>query len=154
MTRKSPWLRWCHDQVQVIGWYAFYPSRVMWVQGFWRAPHWHRIGWRPERIGAMANLTEAGGIPNSSEEDSGRSALALASLFTLQFPGMWQFPLTQASDTLVNRPERRSTQRRHSLTILELFIEPDRDLMAAWLSEKIDTELKEALLTRIYQAAR
>ena len=40
---------------------------------------------------------------------------------------------SHTSDTLVKRLERRSRQRLPSPMILELFIKPDRDLMATWL---------------------
>ena len=68
----------------------------------------------------MASLNEVNGIPKCIEEDPGRNAPAQASSSALQFPGMSQCPGNQISVSL-NRPERKSRQRRHSLTILELL---------------------------------
>ena len=42
----------------------------------------------------------------SFNEDPGRSAPGLVSSFALQFPGMSQSPVTQAS-VILNRPEKR-----------------------------------------------
>ena len=87
-------------------------------------------------FGTMANFIEVSGISTPIEEDSGRSVSALASSSTLELTGMLLYSWTQTSKTL-RRPQRRSSQRRHSLTILELFTTLNRDLMAARLSEKL-----------------
>ena len=77
---------------------------------------------------SMSNLTEESWIPNSIEEDCGRRAPALSSSAALQFPRMLLWPGTQTRESLVKRPERKSRQRRHSLTILELFTRSYRGL--------------------------
>ena len=79
---------------------------------------------------AISSLTETSGIPNSIEEDSGRSAAALASSSALHFPGMLLCPETPTSEIL-KRPEIRARQRRHSLTILELFAKSRQDQFPA-----------------------
>ena len=54
---------------------------------------------------AMTSLTEVSDIPKSTEEDSGSSALALASSSALQFSGKLLRSGIQISVTL-KRPER------------------------------------------------
>ena len=44
-------------------------------------------------------------------------------------------------------------QRRYTLTILELFAKPNRDLITAWLSEKSKMDVKGVSFTRIHCAA-
>ena len=106
-----------------------------------------------ENFLAMANLNEVSCILKSIEENSGRSASALASSSVLQFPGMSQCPGTQISETL-NRPEGRLRQRWHSLMILELFATIYRDFIAAWLSENMEIRMKWIPFAKIHCAAR
>ena len=60
--------------------------------------------------------------------------------------------------TVLRDPDKWNTKmlrkRRHSLTILELFIMINRDLIAAWLSAEIEMWVRGAQLTRIHWAAR
>ena len=99
---------------------------------------------------SISKLTEASGIPSSIEENSGKSAPGMAGSSALQFPGTLLFPGTHTSDTLVKHPERISKQRRHSLRILELFRNPNTEFIAALLSEKTETLVKDAPLVRIH----
>ena len=89
-------------------------------------------------------------MANSTEDDSGRRAIALANSSALQFPGISLCPGTHTSETLVKRPGSRSRQRRHSLTMLELSTNPNSDLIAASLSKTTETLVKEAPLVRIH----
>ena len=95
-----------------------------------------------DNLRVIASLNDVSCFPTLIEEDSGCSAPALASMSAFQFPGMSQCSGAQVSVTL-KRPERSMRQRRYSLTILELFATFDRDFIAACLSEKVETRVKE-----------
>ena len=84
------------------------------------------------------------------DRDAGeRNNVSEDPLSVLQFSGMSQCAGTQVSVTL-KRPERRLRQRRHTLTILELFATLNRDFIAVWLSEKIVMGVKATTYARIH----
>jgi hypothetical protein len=84
----------------------------------------------------IASLTEHLGIPRAgSGPCRGRPDACLASLSASSFPGMPQWPGTQARITSF-RPARTERAFRHSATRFDVTLGPSSALSADWLSEK------------------
>jgi hypothetical protein len=85
----------------------------------------------------MASLTEHLGTPRAdSGPCKGKPDACLASLSASSFPGMPQWPGTQARITSF-RPARTERAFRHFATRFDVTLGPSSALSAAWLSEKI-----------------
>jgi hypothetical protein len=89
----------------------------------------------------IASLAEHIGIARASSGPcKGRPDACLASLSAFSFPGMPQWPGTQARITSFS-PARPERALKHSATRSDITLGPLSALSAAWLSEKIRIRL-------------